>query len=65
MRTSGYQVLIPALPTVLETLDLGNGKTLDPRQSGESSGAKAEDGRECARSCHGAQIRSSASSGRF
>jgi len=43
----------------------GNGKTLHPGQSGERSSAKAEDGRECARSCHGAQIRSSASSGRF
>jgi hypothetical protein len=43
----------------------GNGKTLHPGQSGERSSAKAEDGRECVRSCHGAQIRSSASSGRF
>jgi hypothetical protein len=32
---------------------------------GKRSSAKAEDGRECARSCDGAQIRFSASSGRF
>jgi len=65
MRTAGYQALIPA-PNGARNPRPRQRQNPGPGPKGRKrSCVKAEDRRECARSCHGAQIRSGASSGRF